>query len=122
TAYYVCVKGCKIGAESKQRMVLQGRWVPKGQWIDATGQLQGSPHRGRRNVGIHLWAIHADTTTIGDLAAAYLTARVEGKLPDFYQNWLGLSYTPRAKLPTWEQLGRRLAWSHQRGQVWHEAW
>jgi phage terminase large subunit GpA-like protein len=121
TAHYVCVAGCKIPNEHKQAMILAGRWVPKGQKLIA-GQLTGTPARGPRHAGAHLWAIHADTSTLGDIAAAYLTARVEGKLPDFHQNWLGLSYTPRAKMPTWEQLGRRLAWQHQRGEVWHEAW
>lgn len=120
-AHYVCVKGCRIDNEHKQTMVLAGRWVPKGQRVEH-GEIVGTPAKGARNVGVHLWSIHSDTVTFGDIAAAYLTARIEGKLPDFHQNWLGLSYTPRAKMPTWEQLGRKLAWHHTRGQVWHEGW
>lgn len=120
-AHYICVGGCTISSAQKQPLVLGGRWVPHGQRIE-NGELVGTPTRHRRNVGFHLWAVHSDTVTFGDIAAAYLTARIEGKLPDFWQNWLGLSFTPRAKMPTWQQLGRRLAWHVKRGEVWHEAW
>lgn len=122
-AHYVCVRGCRIDNQHKQALIVSGRWVPKGQKVDPeTGELVGPPPKSRRNIGFHLWAIHSDTVSFGDIAAAYLTARTEGKLPDFWQNWLGLAYTSRAKMPTWEQLGRRLAWQHVKGEAWHEAW
>lgn len=135
-AHYICIEGCKISSDDKQRMVVAGVWVPRGQKVlgkaesgkrkaedrDGTPQLVGPQPSSRRNVGVHLWSIHSETISLGDIAAAYLEARAEGKLPDFFQNWLGLEHTNRAKQPTWKQLGERLAWLNPRGTVWYECW
>lgn len=84
--------------------------------------IEGKLPQSRRDVGFHLWSVHAESITFGDLAAAYITAKETSKLPEFFGNWLGLEWKPETKLPTWSQLGHRLAWSHARGTVPPEAW
>ena len=121
-AHYVCAAGCRIENEEKQDMLLGGRWISEGQWIDKRGRTCGPAPTSRRKVGFHLWSIFADTITFGDLAAAYLEARADGKVPEFYGNWLGMAFKQRTRVPTWEQLGRRAAGKHSRGEVPAEVW
>lgn len=126
-AHYVCEAGCIIGNEQKQAMLEVGAWVPLGakiRGVDAGGNpiLEGKLPTSRRDVGFHLWSIHSEATTFGDLAAAYIIAKETGKLPEFWGNWLGLEYRTETKLPSWSKLGQRLAWSHPRGTVPPEAW
>lgn len=125
-AHYVCVSGCRIDNEHKQAMVEAGVWVPKGCRVERDGQgmpqVVGQRTRAKRHAGFHLWSVHADTCSFGDIAGSYLEHRRDGKLAEFYGNWLGLAFSNRAKLPTWEQLGRRLAWSHVRATVPPEVW
>lgn len=111
-AHYLCEAGCVIGNEQKQGMLEAGSWVTLG----------GKPPSSRRDVGFHLWSVHSEATTFGDLAAAYITAKETSKLPEFFGNWLGLEWKPATKLPSWSQLGHRLAWTNPRGWVPPEAW
>jgi len=121
-AHYICVAGCQIDNADKQDMVEGGQWVPKGQWVDRNGRLAGKPDRPPRHAGVHLWSIHSEKISFGDLAAAYLEHRRDGKIAEFWNNWLGLAYTPRAKMPHWKKLGSRLAGTHLRGQVPSDVW
>jgi phage terminase large subunit GpA-like protein len=123
TAHYICEgKGCRIEPHQKDELVATGRWVPHGQRIDQAGNLTGTPTRGPRNVGFHIWSIHSPTITIGELAAAYVEHVTAGQLAEFFQNWLGLLYSTRKKLPSWRQIGHRLAGTHCRGTIPPGAW
>lgn len=122
TAHYVCERGCKVPAEMKQAMVAAGRWVPHGCTVDRDGEISGSPARNPRHTGFHLWALMAETVSIGDVAAKYLELRAEGNLVHFWQDWLGLRYVAGKRLPHWAKLGNRLAYSHPRGVAPAEAW
>lgn len=121
-AHYLCEAGCRIDEDQRLSFVASGRWVAVGQRIDDKGKVIGPEPASRRRLGRHLWSIHSDTITFADLAAAYLEHRAEGKLPEFFGNWLGLSYQSATKVPTWEELGRRLAFSHARRTVPPECW
>lgn len=123
SAHYVCLRGCKITSEDKHRFVSAGLWVPAGCKVDPeTGTLTGTPTRGSRDAGFRLWAVHSNATW-GDIAAEYLLQRANGTLPDFFQNWLGLSFKNRGSMPTWKELGRRLALpGHARATVPCDAW
>jgi phage terminase large subunit GpA-like protein len=122
TAHYVCINGCTITSAQKQAMLEAGCWVSKGQHIDKHGKVMGPAPSSRRKRGYQLWAIHTDTKSFGDLAAAYLEAKAEGKLAEFFGNWLGLEWKQEGKIPSWGVLGRRLAWTHARGTVPHQVW
>ncbi len=120
-AFYICHRGCCISNIEKTAFVGSGRWLPAGQRINDRGEVVGTPDRTTREVGMHLWAVHSRYSW-GDLAAQYLAARRNGTLPDFFQNWLGRSYKQRGKMPTWQELGQRLAGWHSRGTVPRDAW
>jgi len=109
TAHYVCKSGCRITNDEKATFVRNGRWVAS------------KKHASGRSVGFHLWRIHSHYS-FGDIAAEYLTARGDGKLPDFFQNVLGLCHRQRGKMPTWRELGTRLAYTHERGTVPLHTW
>lgn len=50
--YYKCnVCEGRIEQHHKTDMVAAGKWVPKGQFIDAAGKIAGKPHRGKRHTG-----------------------------------------------------------------------
>lgn len=120
-AHYVCEAGCRIENEDKQAMLERGRWIPFGcRLVD--GQVVGPQPESRRKVGYHLWSVHSESITWGDLAGAFLEAREQGKLAEFFGNWLGLEYRPESRVPHWAQLGRRSAWTNSRRQVPPEAW
>lgn len=121
-AHYVCVNGCKITNAQKGRFVENGRWITKGQKVMPDGRVKGKPAPSRDSVSFHLWAIHNDTKSFGDIAQAYLLARLEGTIPDFWGNWLGLAFTQTGKIPTWNELGRRMAWTNARTTVPHHCW
>lgn len=121
TAHYVCVNGCKITSEQKRRFLNSGRWVAAGQRI-VKGKIVGKAKRGRRDVGARLWSIHSDKS-FGDIAAEYVIAVRDGKIPDFWQNWLGQSHKTSARVPKWTDLAKRMRVSYyHRGKVPKEAW
>lgn len=107
-AHYVCLAGCKIEAHLKNDMVRGGRWQP--------GEQLG------RRAGFHLWSLMSPTLSIGDIVAAFFDHKDAGQLADFFKNWLGLPWTGRDKVPTWKQLGTKLAAVHRRGTVPASAW
>jgi phage terminase large subunit GpA-like protein len=110
-AHYVCPKGCKIENADKQALLESGRMVP-----------YGKPPSSRRKLGFHLWSVHSESITFGDLAAAFVEAKSALKLPEFWGNWLGLEFKPESRVPTWQILGRSHAATNSRGQVPAEAW
>ncbi len=107
-AHYVCIEGCTIEAHLKNEMVIGGRW-------------QAAKPLARR-AGFHLWSLMSPVISIGDLVAAYFDHKDEGNLPEFFQNWLGIPWTSRDKVPGWKQLGLKLAYSHARGTVPAPVW
>lgn len=121
-AHYVCEAGCRIDEDQRLSFITSGYWLAAGQKIDAKGKITGPDPVSRRRLGRHLWSIHSETITFADLAAAYLEHKAEGKLAEFFGNWLGLAYQSATKVPTWEELGRRLAYSHVRRTVPGECW
>jgi phage terminase large subunit GpA-like protein len=121
-AHYVCVQGCVIGNDRKDTFLRSGRWVPQGCSIDADGELTGDAERSCRDLGFQLWSVHSHVTW-GTIAAEYCRAVRDGGLPDWWQNWFGRSHKTRGSLPTWEQLGRRLAMPYYfRGTVVESVW
>ena len=109
-AYYVCPAGCRIENDAKQALLEAGAMVPL------------KPPTSRRKLGFHLWSIHSESITFGDLAAAFIDAKNQLKLAEYFGNWLGLEFKPQSRVPEWQQLGRRHAGSHSRGQVPDTAW
>lgn len=121
-AHYVCRKGCKIGNELKQQMLERGRSVSVGCSVTEAGEVVGEQPTSRRSVGFQLWSVHTDTQSWGDLAAAFLEAREQRRLPEFFGNWLGIAYKRDARVPHWTVLGKKLAYYNPRRTVPAEAW
>lgn len=121
-AHYVCVNGCKITNADKDRFLLNGIWVRKGQHVNKSGKICGVPERPGRARGYHLWTLMSPKHNFGTLAAKYIAAFNEGTVADFLKNWLGIPHTTREKMPTWSRLGTRLAGNHVKGTVPKEAW
>lgn len=111
-AYYVCPKGCKIENADKQALLESGEMVPHN----------GREPTSRRKLGFHLWSVHSEAITFGDLAAAFIDAKNALKLPEFWGNWLGLEFKPESRVPTWQVLGKNNAWTNSRGSVPAGAW
>lgn len=121
-AYYVCEAGCRIDNEDKQIMLERGVMAPLGAQFDEQGNLISEWPASMRSVGVHLWSVHSETITFGDIAAAYVEAAKAGKLPEFFGNWLGLEYKATKKVRAAHQVGRDLAGYHPRRTVPAEAW
>jgi phage terminase large subunit GpA-like protein len=122
-AHYRCKEGCRIDQDEKRGFILSGLWVAEGQSIDEeTNTVIGEPIRGRRHLSYHVWSAHSPTITFTDIAVAYLEHRRDSKLRDFWQNWLGLKYESRRRLPDWHILGERLSSEHHRGTIPPAAW
>jgi len=117
-AYFLCRHGCRIGSRDKPEMIRRRRWVPAGQHCDDSGRLAGQPRYTGRRVGFQLPAILSPTCSFGDWAEAYLILRdSEPGRETFWNDYLGLPYTPRGTTPRWKDLGRRLAADYRRGTV-----
>ncbi|MGV3605199.1 MAG: terminase gpA endonuclease subunit [Planctomycetaceae bacterium] len=124
-AHYVCETGCIVTNGDKQKMLENGVWAPLGSKVTKTRKglkIEAKALKSRREIGLHLWSIHSDAITFGDLAAEYIKAKEAGRLADFWGNWLGLEFRHNTKLPTWSALGKRLAGEHPRGTVPPEAY
>ena len=132
-AFYVCESGCRIENSDKQALLESGREVPYGcrfermkdeggRMMKRKGRLVGKQPTSRRKLGFHLWSVHSEAITFGDLAAAFIDARSQLKLAEFWGNWLGLEYKPESRVPEWAILGKRNAWTNSRGQSPAEAW
>ncbi len=115
-AHYVCERGCRIDESQRLRFICDGEWVPLSR-----GNAQASPVE-RRSLGYHLWAIHSETQSFGDLAVSYVEAVAEGKIRDWWGNMLGIEFRPAQKIPAWYEVGTRLAADHPRGYVPRQAW
>lgn len=122
TSHYLCVNGCKIDDAQLNTMIERGRWVPNGQRINKKSQLVGKPARSRRHVGYHIWSIHSPIIDLGQLAAEYIEHKRDGKLPEYFGNWLGLAFKTKRKIRTWQQLAIRLAGEHRRGEIPPDVW
>lgn len=122
TAHYRCVNGCRIDQDAKLDLVTSGVWVAEGQTVDADAIVHGKPSRGRRHLSFHIWSVHSPTISFADLAVAYLEARRDGKLREFWQDWLGMRYESRKRLPEWNIIGNRLAGTYRRSTVPQQAW
>lgn len=120
SAHYVCEAGCVLREDQKRALVSRGGWVPMGCRLER-GKLVGTPSRSGRHAGFRLWAAHS-AKTWGEMAAEYVRAITNGTLPDFFQNWLGRCWKIRGTLPTWQELGGRLAGPTARGVVPAWAW
>lgn len=116
-AHYVCLAGCKITPDQKPAFVRAGQWLPRGQEFAADGSIVGERPRSRRRAGFRLWAALSGKNW-GDIAEEFLNAQLSGTMPDFYQNWLSIAWRVRSTMPTWQELGRRLACpSYGRGVI-----
>lgn len=131
SAHYVCESGCRIEADEKQSWLESGRWIPWGCTVERLPdvvagsrsiEIKGPQPTSRRSLGFHLWSIHGESLSFGDIAEAYIHAIEEGKLAEFFGNWLGLEFKRQTRLPHWQELGRKLAWTHTRCTVPPEAW
>lgn len=120
-AAYVCEKGCVLTNTAIKRMVLRGRWVPKGCSV-TKGKIRGKPEKSGRNRSYQLWRIHSPTKTLGDLVEEYINAKVENKLREFWENTLGRKYRSARFVPEWKALGLRLERGYSRGTVPAEAY
>lgn len=115
-AHYVCPRGCKIENAQKQELLESGRM----EVVSHDGR-KGKPVC-RRSLGFHLWSVHSEAISFGDLAAAYVEHMRQMKLAEFFGNWLGLEYKPPTRVPAWRELGKQHAAYNARGQVPAEAW
>lgn len=121
-AHYICINGCRIDNDHKVPMVSQGVWVPKGCDVTSDGIVTGTPERSRRHISAHLWSIHVPTLTFASIVEGYINHYNENMLREFWQNWLGLRYRTGRRVLPYEELGRRFAGTHSRGQVPSECW
>ena len=116
--HYVCIESCRIESAEKNEMAARGIWVPEGQTAEKNGTLSGKPKRSGRRKGFHMSSLPVDTISLGRIAAEYLDSRDhEEELRNFLNNWVGLRYTLRTKVPKWTRLGRRLRGAHRPGTV-----
>lgn len=117
-AYYLCEKGCRFESSEKLLAVRAGRWVPRGQKINARGKLTGTPLKSPRIWSSQLSSIYSETVSFGDMAAEWISAR--DKLADlqvFYNDWCALRWRKRTKSLSWQELHRRLRGQYNPGTV-----
>lgn len=119
--HYVCKTGCRIESQEIDPMVQKGVYAAKGQQVDKDGRVTGPPPDSRK-WGLHLWSIHSPTISLADIVRDYIKQKRSNNLSDFMTNWLGLEFSSRRKMPTWEEFGKRNASIFERGTVWHDSY
>ena len=136
-AYYICKQGCRIEQEMKNWMIKSGEWCPAGQWIEdipltgpwQQGQipetlpvLRGEPKRARTHSGFHIWTVMQSKISIGKIAAAYINHSNDGKLRDFFQNWLGFRFRVGHRTPPWDIISKKYTRNFTSGTVPDKCW
>lgn len=121
-AHYICLSGCKIETAEKNQFLEEGEWVPLGCTIKMDGEIEGPLPTSTREIGAQLWSIHSPYISFGDVAAEYIRAQNEGTVKEFFGNWLAIAHASRTKVPHYQELARKMAWTHERGTVPHQCW
>lgn len=120
--HYLCEQGCRWEERHRLPAIRDGRWVPKGQRLDASGKLTGRPERDGRHKGWTLASLYSPTITFERIAAEYLVCRDDDRmLRGFVNNWIGTKYFGRRRVPTWREVGMRCKGAHRRGTAPPEA-
>lgn len=122
SAYYVCVKGCKIEQHYKNLMIARGVWVAHGQEIAKDGTVIGRPHRDSKHVGFHIWTIMQSKISLGRLARAYVEHVNDSDLRSFFQNWLGLRFQAAKAMPSHRTIATKYSKEYPKGQVPSDVW
>jgi len=134
SAYYRCVAGCKISNQFKSLFVRSGIWVAAETVKQNKDNLQEMIDRDRaagklyvgdpdlEHTGCHVWSMMSAKKTFGDIAYQYIEHVQKGKVRDFWQNWLGLRYRSRKKIPTFEVLAKKYDAGYRRGHVPTDCW
>lgn len=108
-----------------------GRWLgpelehgpwPQGVYEHTLPILQGEPERLPTHSGFHVWTIMQSKITLGDIAAAYINHVLDGKLRDFFQNWLGWRYRTGQRVREWEQIAKTFTRSYQSNTIPDKVW
>jgi len=95
-AYYLCEKGCRVEESGRSEMNRTGQWVPKGQALDAAGNLTGEPEKSCRVAGFQGCSMMGRTVTFGRIAAEYVRSVEDpGEFQNFENNWLGIWHIPK---------------------------
>lgn len=121
--YYLCEQGCRITNEYKFQMTLDGVWVPKGQSVDGSGKLTGTPDRPPRHASWTNSSLDVGSISFGRAAEEMVKAERDHSLRELWNNWIGDAYRARGRTPRWSVLGRRLACVYySKGMVPHGAY
>ncbi|MBL9123459.1 MAG: phage terminase large subunit family protein, partial [Planctomycetaceae bacterium] len=117
TVHYVCERGCRWEERHRMPAIREGIWVPKGQSVKG-GKLKGTPERDGRHKGWTLGSIYSPPISFHDIAREYSECREDDRfLRGFVNNWLGLKFYGRRRIPKWYEVGQRLRGQHRRGFV-----
>lgn len=116
-AWYECIK-CKnkITDQLKQKMLLQGKWVPDGCAVDTKGNVTGNIPRTSKK-GFWINAVYSPWLTFSEIAAEFLRSKdyIE-QLMNFVNSWLAEVWEENLKHSKPDEL-KRLALNYPAGTV-----
>lgn len=108
-----------------------GKWLgsalPHGPWPEGYYEhtlpiLRGEPERLPNHSGFHVWTIMQSKLGFGKIAAAYIDHVLDGKLRDFFQNWLGWRYRTGQRVRKWEDIARTFSRSYSADTIPDKVW
>lgn len=115
TAKYQCCKcGNFIEEEQRRGVIRKGVWCAEGQYVNKAGKVCGKVSRPGSIASFQISRIYAPTFSFGDIAREFVECLIaqdrgnDGPMQNFYNSWLGLTWTPRRLVTTWDVLGPRL--------------
>lgn len=95
SVYYCCRhKQCRIVPAEKPDMIRRGVWCPKGQAVNAAGELEGAPDRGKAHRGFQLDSLYANAVQWYEYAREFVAAKRKSleALKNFIQSWCGRTF------------------------------
>jgi len=120
--WYEC-EHCAVRIEEmeKERIVAAGVWLPKGQTIDANGNIKGEPERSKRHSGFNYTAYISPWISWTEIMAQWFEANTEegiavGKLLDFKNSIDAVAFEETGKKLKTSEL-RKLVGGFSRGTV-----
>lgn len=118
TARYIC-RYCKheIDDDNRRPMIQAGLWVPEGQRADKKGNLRGTMKNDGPDASFQLSRLYAPTFTFGQMARAFVGYYQRGTLQNWFNSWLGVTWTPVAVDEEWQEVAKRMSQDYGQGTV-----
>jgi len=120
TARYRCCKCNKEWGDDERRPAIQsGVWCPEGMYVTKNGKLRGQMLNPGPDASFQISRIYAPTFNFGDIAKAFVKAKLgsEEEMRNFLNSWLSLTWFPVSIEREWDEVAELLCMDYELHEI-----